>query len=250
MAETLSVESENVLEIAGQEAARLHHEFTGTEHILLGLLACGDDIAEPLLAKHGIVAVEVRAQLARPGGAVGAETDNTQPLTARAKQVFTLASREAEALDDDEVRPEHLLLGIIRQASGVAALVLRDMGVDLAELREEVLHAHEGNERLRDEAAVLDGSQAETYGNVAGEPSSGGVRLRTVGDNHTDGSAVQAVSALAPPLCPGCGQRLADVLATMTVSPEDPGSAGRRRGPTSVTLVYCRACGHTLAATR
>lgn len=246
----LSAESETVLAIARQEAAGLHHEFTGTEHILLGLLACDDDIAEPLLCKHGIVAVEVRAQVARPGGRADAGPENAQPLTARAKQVLTLASREAEALDDLDVRPEHLLLGIIRQASGVAALVLRDMGVDLAELREEVLEARAARESLVAQAGL--GREGSPPGPDRGNgkdisPASDGVE--TWEEGRSGGKAERSREA-ALPMCPGCGRRLTEVLATATVSPEGPSPSDRRRRAGSVTLIYCGACGHTLAAAR
>lgn len=244
--DTLSAESEKVLAIARHEAAGLHQEFTGTEHLLLGLLAGDDDIAAPLLSRHGIVAVEVRAQVARPGsGRNGSE--NAQPLTARAKQVLSLASDEAEALDDDEVRPEHLLLGIIRQASGVAALLLHDMGVDLAELREEILEARTAIERIVTELAVV-GSPFDQDGDGNSQAAKLTIVGAAQGGSHDERTGPSP--AVVPPSCPGCGKRLSDVLAIATVSPEAPGALSRRRGFGAVTLIYCGACGHTLAASR
>lgn len=235
--EALSAESEQVLAIARQEALGLRHEFTGTEHILLGLLACDDDIAGPLLSKHGIVAAEVRAQVARHGAGGDPSEENPLPLTARAKQVLALAGNEAELLDDDEVRPEHILLGIIRQASGVAALVLHDMGVDLAELRAEVLDARDNGEvvfvsgDLGPEIAPFDQDEGEGEAGTA---------------DHRDRPARHGGT---PPLCPSCGKHLTETLATSVVAPTGaPG--GRKRAPGSVTLVYCGSCGHTLTATR
>ncbi|MGC9960858.1 MAG: Clp protease N-terminal domain-containing protein [Acidimicrobiales bacterium] len=252
--DALNGESEKVLAIARQEAAGLHHEFTGTEHILLGLLACDDEIAAPLLSRHGVVSLEVRTQVARQGVGSDASESSSQPLTARAKQVLALANREAEDLDDAEVGPEHLLLGIIRQASGVAALVLQDMGVDLGELRSEVLEAREANERLLVGASVAaDASRSEEARRV-GQASRVGLDA-TVGatlpelDVQADGSPAP-VTGFAHPLCPGCGQRLNDVLATVSVSPEGSVGFARRRGFGPVTLIYCGACGHTLAASR
>jgi ATP-dependent Clp protease ATP-binding subunit ClpA len=243
-----------VLAIARQEAAGLHHEFTGTEHILLGLLACNDEIAARLLSKYGVVSVEVRTQVARQGVGSDGSENSSQPLTARAKQVLALANREAEDLDDAEVGPEHLLLGIIRQASGVAALVLRDMGVDLGDLRNEVLEAREANERLLVGASVAaDASRSEEARRVGqaspvGQDASVDATLPDL-DVQEDGSPV-SVTGLGHPLCPGCGQRLTDVLATASVSPEPAVGSARRRGFGPVTLIYCGACGHTLAATR
>ena len=167
MFDSLSDESERVLAVAADEAVVLGQDFTGTEHILLGLLACDDAIVAPLFAKHGIVANEIRAQVAGAGGVAGGDSNGAQSLTARAKQVLTLAARESEALGDDAVRPEHLLLGIIRQATGVAALVLRDMGADLAELREEVLEACEAH------GEAFGGQQAAVGGGEEGSVATG-----------------------------------------------------------------------------
>ncbi len=247
--DALSAESEKVLVIAKQEALGLRHEFTGTEHILLGLLACDDDIAAPLLAKHGIVAVEVRAQVARPGSGAEGGPENAQPLTARAKQVLTLAGNEAEALEDDEIRPEHLLLGIIRQASGVAALVLRDMGVDLAELREEVHEARESAEGFLGEGGMRAEVSPSELGGGGGDRTTAPVAVAASEDGRRQADA-RPVPAVTPPLCPSCGERLTDVLATATVASEASSTSSRRRGLSSVTLIYCGACGHTLAATR
>jgi len=246
----LSPEGAKVLTIAGQEAAGLHHEFTGTEHLLLGLLACDDDIAAPLLAKHGIVAVEVRAQVARAGGRGDAPPANGQPLTARAKQVLALASREAEALDDGEVGPGHLLLGIIKQATGVAALVLREMGVDLEELRDEVLESRAGRSEEADGFAP--GGVAELNGHDGSSAIAGGVGVAEdeggiFGAGEPASPADERAASAVTPLCPNCRRQLLDVVAVATVSPEGAPS-GRRRSVPALTLVYCGACGHTLGA--
>ena len=41
-----------VLAMAREEAARLHHEYVGTEHILLGLIREGEGVAAAVLAEH------------------------------------------------------------------------------------------------------------------------------------------------------------------------------------------------------
>lgn len=245
MPESLSAESERVLAIATDEAVALRQDFTGTEHILLGLVACDDAIAAPLLAKHGIVANEIRAQVAGAGGVGGDESSGTRSLTARAKQVLALASREAEGLGDDAVSPEHLLLGIIRQATGVAALVLRDMGADLAELREEVLEARDALE------TVFGGESALTLGTSgAGSPTNGAQAVVGIPTEGPDDAASGPARAVVPALCPSCGQPLSEVLAAASVVPAGSTVSGRRRSFGSVTLIFCGACGHTLSATR
>jgi ATP-dependent Clp protease ATP-binding subunit ClpA len=245
--------------IAAQEAVALGQDFTGTEHILLGLLACEDVIAAPLLARYGIAAGEIRSQVAGSGGLGGHESQGAQSLTARAKQVLTLAAAEAGRLGDDAVQPEHLLLGIIRQATGVAALVLRNMGVELAELREEVLEARYVHEvALEDSSGDGGGARARTAGAESvpdgagaayGAPSGAAPREGRPTD-EPDGAVAGPVREIVAPLCPGCGQRLSEVLAAAAVAPSGSTASGRRRSFGNVTLIFCGACGHTLSATR
>jgi ATP-dependent Clp protease ATP-binding subunit ClpA len=239
--ESLSAESERVLAIAAEEAVGLRQDFIGTEHILLGLLACDDAIAAPMLAKHGIVAAEIRAQVAGVGAVGGNESLDTPPLTARAKQVLTLASAEAEALGDDAMRPEHLLLGIIRQATGVAALVLRGMGADLAELRDAVLEARETND------ATVGGDWAATSGTPRDSPAGGAQVAVGATAENADEDDPRPAREVVPALCPGCGQSLSDVLAAASVVPAGSTALGRRRSFGNVTLIFCGACGHTLS---
>src|SRR5919205_1004328 len=101
-----------VLQMAREEAARLHHEYVGTEHILLGLIREGE-------------------------GAAAAGPD--LPYTSRAKKVLELAMTEARELNHSYVGTEHLLLGLLREEKGIAAQVLTDAGVNLEQSRAETL---------------------------------------------------------------------------------------------------------------
>ncbi|MDW5330071.1 Clp protease N-terminal domain-containing protein [Plantactinospora sp. KLBMP9567] len=60
-------------------------------------------------------------------------------FSARAKKVLELALREAVQLRHREIGAEHILLGLLREGRGVAALVLTEAGMDLAELRRRTL---------------------------------------------------------------------------------------------------------------
>jgi hypothetical protein len=236
MFEDLNEAAQRVIEIAGEEAVRLNHDFTGTEHLLLGLVLCDDEVASPLLAKHGVVADEVRARVTRSGGppAAGGPEGRPTALTARAKQVLSLASRSADSMGDEDVRPEHLLLGIIQQETGVAALVLQDKGVDLAELRGEILEVREAMDIVvngeGDDGATLAGV-------IDGE----------IGEDVPTAGAVAEV-VLAPPSCPNCGKRLSDVLAVASIAPVGASSGRRRSG--NVSVIFCGSCGHTLSVSR
>ncbi len=59
-------------------------------------------------------------------------------FTGRAQQVLVLAQEEAKRLSHDFIGTEHLLLGLVREGSGIAARALQNMGVDLGKVRQEV----------------------------------------------------------------------------------------------------------------
>jgi ATP-dependent Clp protease ATP-binding subunit ClpA len=60
------------------------------------------------------------------------------PFSARAKKVLELSLREALRLKHNYIGTEHILLGLVREGQGLAALVLTEAGIDLADLRRRV----------------------------------------------------------------------------------------------------------------
>ncbi|MFH2000486.1 MAG: ATP-dependent Clp protease ATP-binding subunit [Planctomycetota bacterium] len=69
-------------------------------------------------------------------------------FTDRARKVMNLAKTEAQRLNHEYIGTEHLLLGLIHEGSGVAANVLRNMGIDLRRIRGEIEKMVKGNPTL------------------------------------------------------------------------------------------------------
>ncbi len=59
-------------------------------------------------------------------------------FTDRARKVMNLAKSEAQRLNHEYIGTEHILLGLVQEGSGVAANVLRQMGIDLKRIRSEI----------------------------------------------------------------------------------------------------------------
>ena len=59
-------------------------------------------------------------------------------FTDRAKKVMNLARQEAQRFNHEYLGTEHILLGLVQEGSGVAANVLKQMGIDLTKIRDEV----------------------------------------------------------------------------------------------------------------
>jgi ATP-dependent Clp protease ATP-binding subunit ClpC len=130
-----------VLAMAREEAARLHHEYVGTEHILLGLIREGEGVAATVLQNLNVELDEIQQKIEETvkKGKAAQATGPDLPYTSRAKKVLELAMSEARELGHSYVGTEHLLLGLLREEKGIAAQVLTDAGVNLDAARTETL---------------------------------------------------------------------------------------------------------------
>ncbi len=151
--------------LAQREAKRLNHDYLGTEHILLGLIALGEGVAAQVLQDLGIDLKKVRREVEKMVGA----GDNILlvgevPFTPRAKKVLELAVQEAQDMGHNYVGTEHLLLGLIREEEGVAAKVLEGLGASLELVRGQIVnllgettsHGVPGKEKRRTKTPTLD----------------------------------------------------------------------------------------------
>ncbi len=132
--------AQQVLALARKEADRFHHNYVGTEHILLGLIKLGQGVAVSVLQKMGLDLGTVRNAVEKQVGMgpEGKPTGNI-PYTPRVKKVLALAGKEAKALNHSYVGTEHILLGLLREGEGVAARVLKSLEIDIERTRNEIL---------------------------------------------------------------------------------------------------------------
>jgi ATP-dependent Clp protease ATP-binding subunit ClpC len=131
-----------VLQIANEEAERLSHNYIGTEHLLLGLVKEENGIAGRVLREMGAKPDRVAEMVERMTG-TGRRSSSAGKLelTPRTKQVLEFAVEEARKLSHNYIGTEHLLLGLIRHADGVAIDVLRQLGLTPDRIRRETLRA-------------------------------------------------------------------------------------------------------------
>jgi len=130
-----------VLQMAREEAARLHQEFVGTEHILLGIVREGNGVACAVLQNLDADLEDIRDEIektVKEGKA--ANRGHDVPYTSRAKKILELSMSEARELNHAYVGTEHLLLGVLREEKGIGAQVLMNLGLTLERVRAETLH--------------------------------------------------------------------------------------------------------------
>jgi hypothetical protein len=132
--------AQQVLALARLEADRFNHNFLGTEHLLLGLVKLGQGTAVNVLRGMGIDLETARKEVERTVGTGSARNlTGKVPCTPRVKKVLALAAKEAKALSHTYVGTEHILLGLLREGDGIAARVLKNLGVDVEKTRQQIL---------------------------------------------------------------------------------------------------------------
>src|SRR5580765_2329718 len=119
------------------EAARRGNPFVETEHLLLGLLHEDHALALRLLrSEHAIAALEAQVRSPEPAAAAGTAVD--LPLSDECKRVLAYGAEEAERMRHRHIGTEHLLLGLLREEGSRAAQALREAGLELSLVREQI----------------------------------------------------------------------------------------------------------------
>jgi ATP-dependent Clp protease ATP-binding subunit ClpC len=161
--------AQEVLMLARKEAEELHHDYIGTEHLLLGLIQLGQGVAVNVLQKMGLNLETVRQEVKKLVGKEGISVKPTGniPYTPRVKKVIALAGKEAKALQHSYVGTEHLLLGLLREGEGIASRVLQQLEVDIEQTRNDILkeldpHFIPGETDEDDGEAILSGGANDT----------------------------------------------------------------------------------------
>src|SRR5467141_1759342 len=116
MYERFTDRARKVMQLANQEAQRFNHEYIGTEHILLGLIAEGSGVAANVLKNLDVDLRKIRLEVARlVQSGPDIVTMGELPLTPLAKKVIENSVEEARKLIHNYVGTEHILLGLLRE---------------------------------------------------------------------------------------------------------------------------------------
>jgi ATP-dependent Clp protease ATP-binding subunit ClpC len=141
MFERFTDRARKVMALANQEAQRFNHEFIGTEHILLGLVKEGSGVGATVLKNLDVDIKKLRIEVEKlVHSGPDMVTMGKLPQTPKAKKVIEYAIEEARHLNHNYVGTEHILLGLLREAEGIAAQVLMNLGLKLEDVRQEVLN--------------------------------------------------------------------------------------------------------------
>ena len=216
MFERFSGQARHVVVGAQEEARELDHNYIGTEHLLLGLLATSDSLASASLAALGYTHHNVREALEAIVGRGKASPSGHIPFTPRAKKVLELSLREALHLKHNYIGTEHILLGLIREGEGRAAQILAGKH-PLDRIRHEVLARIESPATRQTHDAGRTSATHEVLAQaaqLAGETP--------VGSHHILGAILQQADSAAAKVLTDAGIDLEQLAAKLAeISTED-----------------------------
>ena len=111
--------------------------YIGTEHLLLGILAQSSSVGAKLLADAGVTLdrAQMALNLAPLAVIVGIETKS---LSEMAKLTLKMSWDISQEFHQETLGTEHILYSLLNQKNSRASVLLRDMGIDLIELRAEI----------------------------------------------------------------------------------------------------------------
>lgn len=140
--EMFSESSQELLNLAEDEAKRLNHNFVGTGHLLLALIKKTHTIASVVLGNLGLdlakAPLEIEASINLQSDIESTEVG----LSSAVKKTIELSVMETKSLGGGKVQPEHILIGLIRQEQGVAANLLKNQGINTERVYIELIRLY------------------------------------------------------------------------------------------------------------
>jgi len=138
MFERYTEKARRVIFFGRYEASQFGSPYIESEHMLLGLLREDKALTTRFLRSHGVVE-SIRKQV-EAHTTIRAKTSTSVdlPVSNECKRVMAYAAEEAERLGHKHIGTEHLLLGLLREEKCFAAELLRERGIRLETLREEL----------------------------------------------------------------------------------------------------------------
>lgn len=247
MFERFAEEARRATALASEEARQLGHDFIGTEHMLLGLLASGSGPAYSVLTELEVTLDSARLMVAdRVHPSQGGDVESP-PFTPLAKKSLSWALREALEDHSPLIGSEHLLLGLIDVPDGGGARILEELAGSLLYVRGAVValraRGTEGADWAGGGGAGVVGEEPaeQTKAPVTGRTlRRWAVQGRTILRPASGGPQLATVGPVGPaPRCPGCQASLVTEgrhrVISVPAGDEMAGAGGADRETTAET---------------
>ena len=124
------------------EASQLGDFTIEPEHLLLGLVRDCQGIAAQVLLAAGTTPERLRQDVLKDYPVKTKTPTHVEiPFSGTAKRVLQFAAAEADSIGHDHIGSEHLLLGLLREETSLAAQTLAANGVQLGDVRRSIAAA-------------------------------------------------------------------------------------------------------------
>jgi ATP-dependent Clp protease ATP-binding subunit ClpA len=140
MFERYTERARRVLFFARYECSQLGSVSIETEHLLLGLIREGKGLTARIFARSHVSFETIRREV--EGRTMFREKISVSveiPFSPETKRVLGFAAEEADRLLHNYIGTEHLLLGILREERSVAASILKEKGMRLGPVRDDIV---------------------------------------------------------------------------------------------------------------
>ncbi len=141
MDNNFSTQVKEIISFSREEALRLGNDFIGTEHLLLGLIREGENLAVKILKNLNVDLYELRKEVelaVKDKTGKNIANINSLPLTKQAEKVIRVTVLEAKALKSPTVETEHLMLSILKNKENIATQILNQFDIDYDLFRNEL----------------------------------------------------------------------------------------------------------------
>src|SRR6202021_3012100 len=141
MDNNFSAQVKEIISYSREEDFRLGNDFSGTEHLVLGLIRDGENTAIKILKSLNVDLYELRKEVeiaVKDKTGKNIANINSLPLTKQAEKVIRITVLEAKALKSNTVETEHLMLSILKNKENVATQILNHYEVDYERFKGEL----------------------------------------------------------------------------------------------------------------
>lgn len=142
MQTSYTAKAKKAIDIASRMSKSLHHNYIGTEHILLGLLKENTGVAAQILRDNGVELDKVLnliEELIAPAQTVALQ--EPEGYSPRATRVLEGAAKEATRFHSEKIGTEHILLAMVKETECVAARLLNTLSVNIQKMYVDTLIA-------------------------------------------------------------------------------------------------------------
>ena len=135
----LTERAKNAINLAGQAAMEMGHNYIGTEHLLIGLIREGGGVASRVLLDNGITSKKIENKIDFFVGFDLPVNDPTLSFTPRTKSVLEHSYSEARKLGHNYIGTEHILISLLRETESLAVRILGDLGINIQRLYSDII---------------------------------------------------------------------------------------------------------------